>query len=243
MTIEEMHIDFKLKLNKLDTKYRQDLNPAIIDWLLNEGQRIFINQRYSINNNHRAGFENNQKRIDDLSSIHIQYPVQPDIDLIQHEANYYELPISKLDYPYHHLTRLSVYGTNLECEQDEWVTARIIQTDDISDALRNPFIIKDDSNVIANFGKSSVDNSFSIYFNTLAHRQLTKARISYLKIPVKMGLGGYNYVDDSVVVRTDCELNESVHGEIVDTAVDIAAGIIESPSYQNITQTKLNKEE
>ena len=69
MTIQDMHWDFKLKLNKIDSSDFTNLQIPEIDWLLNEAQILFLKQRYGISNQKRMGFEISQKRIDDLRNL------------------------------------------------------------------------------------------------------------------------------------------------------------------------------
>ena len=106
-TIEEMHYDFRLKCDRIDSLSQQDFNPAEIDWFLNEAQELLVKSKYSINNAYRAGLEHTQKRIDDLSSILIKHPEQPDLVPVS-LGDVAELELSRLKYPYLHLVRLGV---------------------------------------------------------------------------------------------------------------------------------------
>lgn len=69
MTIDEMHIRYKLLLDKADTQNYPDIEPEEIDEFLNMSQERFVKQRYGINNNKRASFESSQKRTDDLQEL------------------------------------------------------------------------------------------------------------------------------------------------------------------------------
>ena len=69
MTVEEMHYEFKLKLNKVDSLDYQNFFVPEIDWYLNEAMKMFIKQRYGLANPKRQGFEVTQKRIDDLRNL------------------------------------------------------------------------------------------------------------------------------------------------------------------------------
>ena len=42
MTIQEMHYEFKVRANRLDTLHYQDLNPYVIDSLINNAQLFFM---------------------------------------------------------------------------------------------------------------------------------------------------------------------------------------------------------
>lgn len=107
-TIEEMHYDFRLKCDRVDSLTNQDFNPAEIDWLLNEAQEVILKTKYSINNTYRAGFESTQKRYDDLSTLVIKHPRQEDLTPIDQDG-IYEIPLSNLTYPYLFLIRAQVY--------------------------------------------------------------------------------------------------------------------------------------
>ena len=42
MTIQDMHYDFKKKLNKIDSQQNRNLLIPEIDWTLNEAQELFV---------------------------------------------------------------------------------------------------------------------------------------------------------------------------------------------------------
>jgi len=69
MTIQEMHIRFKILTDKLDTLNYPNFEPEEIDELLNMSQERFIKQRYGTSNLKRAAFEATQKRMDDLREV------------------------------------------------------------------------------------------------------------------------------------------------------------------------------
>jgi len=69
MSIEELHYDFKLKMDRLNTSTTPDFLPHEIDWLLNEAQLIYVKQRFS-GRPHPKGFEADTRRIHDLSTLH-----------------------------------------------------------------------------------------------------------------------------------------------------------------------------
>ena len=48
MTVQEMHYDFKFKLNKIDSSDYSNFKIPEIDWLLNESMEVFLKQRYGI---------------------------------------------------------------------------------------------------------------------------------------------------------------------------------------------------
>jgi hypothetical protein len=69
MTIQEAHIDFKLKWDKVDNKYNRNFTDEEVDWLLNDAQLAFIRTRFNPSNIAKAGFESTVSRLNELSNI------------------------------------------------------------------------------------------------------------------------------------------------------------------------------
>jgi hypothetical protein len=70
MTIEEMHIAVNLGVQKIASFQADGLLPEEIDYELNTAMRRFINQRYNPRGNkYQRGFEQSQKRLDDLRHL------------------------------------------------------------------------------------------------------------------------------------------------------------------------------
>ena len=70
MTIQEMHIAVNLGVQKIASFQVDNLLPEEIDHELNNAMDRFIKQRYSpLGNKYRDGFEQSQKRIDDLRNL------------------------------------------------------------------------------------------------------------------------------------------------------------------------------
>ena len=99
-SIKELHYQFKLNLDRVDSLANPDFNPAEIDWLLNEAQLIFIKQRMGMNNQKRAGFETSQKRIDDLGNLVIKFPLQPGLSPNEVSPGVLEINLKDTLYPY-----------------------------------------------------------------------------------------------------------------------------------------------
>lgn len=73
MTIEEMHIAVNLGVQKIASFQVDNLLPQEIDHELNNAMHRFIKQRYSPEGNkYRDGFEQSQKRIDDLRALVVE---------------------------------------------------------------------------------------------------------------------------------------------------------------------------
>lgn len=69
-TVQDMHINIDLELNKLNSNLYDNILPQEKDYFLNKAQERFIKQRYSPKSNNKGqGFEMSEKRIDDLRNL------------------------------------------------------------------------------------------------------------------------------------------------------------------------------
>jgi hypothetical protein len=89
MTISEMHIAFKLGLDKTESLQYPSFLPEEIDFWLNQAIRKFVKTRYSGLNSKREGFEQSQKRIDDLRTLVRELTIPCKVSTIK--PNSYEL--------------------------------------------------------------------------------------------------------------------------------------------------------
>ena len=69
MKVNEMHDAVNLLLDKINSMQADLILPGEIDQALNMAQLAFIKQRFQKGNKFGAGFEESQKRIDDLSAL------------------------------------------------------------------------------------------------------------------------------------------------------------------------------
>lgn len=69
MLVSQLHNEFKVGVDKIDSLNSANLLPEEIDIFLNNAQRTFIEQRAYGTNPKREGLEETQKRLDDLRNI------------------------------------------------------------------------------------------------------------------------------------------------------------------------------
>jgi hypothetical protein len=70
--IEDMHYDFKLKFNKVDSQSYRNLRVPEIDWILNEAQELFVKMVAKPRMKNSLGFETSQRTIDDIRPLVIK---------------------------------------------------------------------------------------------------------------------------------------------------------------------------
>ncbi len=159
MRVHQLHYNFKLELDRVASNDRPDLMPWEIDEYLNKAIFKFIKTRYSYNEVSKLGFETTQKRIDELSSLHIKSPeVQPPIIPLNLGNGRYELNLNLLGnnlngqhYRYLFLTKAFVTIRKGNCVKT--IDNYMWQIDDVKTRFNCPSW--NWSRVHANFGKSS----------------------------------------------------------------------------------------
>lgn len=230
MTTREMHYDFKIKSNKLDSQQNRNFTIPEIDWFLNEGTDFFVKKIVAPRIRANTGFEINQRAIDDVRTLVVDnecFPVP--------EGNY----VVDLMPEYLFYISGTVIMNKGKCS-DVVGTLKIQQHDDLFET--SPF---DKSSfewreVNATFVKDGIriftDGTFTC----------TSACIKYVKKPKYIHNaqdfegGSYTHPSGTVLTGTrDSELPEHVHREIVDIAVMLASTSLSSPDYQ-IKMQKLN---
>ena len=234
MTIQEMHIAFKLKFDKLDLLEYPNIEPEAIDFLLNQSQLRLLKTKYQPNNNYKVGFEGSQKRIDDLRTLVksasqdslTSYLMDDDTNVRIYEAT---LPT---DYFYMVKLRVKVekagVGTAIK-------SPRQVQHDDISVFISDPFDGPKYRNPLAMFAGTKVqivtDGTF----------QVTKVFFDYLKKPLDLSIDATG-VNTPTGYTNVSEFPEQVHQEIVDYAVEMSLENIESPRFQSTQVVNLKTE-
>lgn len=229
MTVEEMHYDIKMKINKIDSQSYRNLLIPQLDWVLNEAQEIFIKTIAMPRNiNSIFGFEINQRTIDDIRSI-----VVPDFNIVP-VNNIVVLPENYMFY-----IKSTAIITKGDCKNKE-ATVIVRQSSDLSE--------------ISPFDKPSFEwRTVNIVFNSTGIKIFTdstftvdKLSITYIRKPAyihnaqKFNTGTYLLPGNQLLSgKQDCELPPHTHREIVDIAVLLITNQLQIPDY-SIKKDKLN---
>lgn len=232
MTVEEMHYDFKMKANKVDSQKNRNFLIPEIDWILNEAQEIFIkNIAEPRHPNSYLGFETSQRTIDDIR------PIVVSSEITTLTNNVAALPS---DYMFFLKGRAAMVKTinTKSCTATGVIFIR--QHDDLFEQSMFDKSSFEWRVVNANFIKEGL-KLFTTDFT------ITKVSISYIKKPAYINnaqnfVGGRYKLPDGVTIKSvnqNCELPAHTHREIVDIAVLLASGVIQSPDY-NTKKDKVN---
>lgn len=237
MTVQEMHYDFKMKLNKIDSEQYRNLRVPEIDWLLNEAQEFFIKSVAFPRVPNYLGFETSQRTIDDIRTIVVENK-QLEKDLINSEDRQ-KVFILPTDYMFYISAKVTV--SKAQCGLKE-VRLLIKQHDD--EFEESPF---DNSSfewgdINATFDSKGLrvysDGTFDV----------ENVKLNYIKEPAYIHNasdfkpeGQYKSLKTGLNLtgRQNCELPNQTHREIVDIAVMLASSNLDMQNIQ-IKQGKLN---
>lgn len=238
MTIQEMHIAFKIGYDKIDSLNYPDLLPEEIDFLINQAQDAFVKQRYGVNNLKRQSFEETQKRTEDLKNVvttAILTPLPNTSENITQYSRFVVLPDGTFPtlnpYPeswfiIQEQTEVSYVGCDGN-QVTEKVYTKAIQHDDFSKSIHNPFAKPTESKILRLMENGKVE------LIAPSNVTITGYYVRYIKKPVRVDIAN----------SVDCELSEHTHQEIVNMAVSIALEGIESKRVQTFDPITLNKQE
>lgn len=241
MTIQEMHIEFKERLDKSASSSFPELLVEQVDLLLNNAIEKFVKLRYGRNNIYKAGVEEIQKRTDDLRTLVVTH--YPQLATVTTEDNTVKASLTTL-YSDEALTTLTtdkyqfflngrVRTVKTGCTSS-YNSVKLYNHDDINSVLKNPFKKPTFNEVIGYFEKGD------LYLLTDGTFTIDKAKITYLK---KAAVVKYGSLYPTPVSNVNCDLPEHAHTEVVDLAVLITLENLESIRTQGFMGLKMATEE
>lgn len=229
-----MHYDFKMKYNKVDSQNNKNFLVPEIDWLLNQGANLFVNMIAEPRIKKQLGFETNQRTIDDIRKIVVNPDVTKEISWKAVVDNSVALPED-----YWYFIKGNVRMSKGSCSK---VKARVTikQHDDMfeeSSFDNSSFEWREVNALFYEQGlKFFTDGTFKI--NDFCINYIRK--MTYMHNAEAFRSKGYKLPNGQILTGfSNCELPETTHSEIVDIAVLLAAGQIQSSDYP-LKMEKLN---
>jgi len=226
MTISDMHIAFKLELDKIDSLQYPGFTTNEIDYWLNRAIREFVKTRYSGINSKREGFEQSQKRIDDLRTL-VREVTVPCTITGAIKPNGYVLTNGFSNAQFSTAVYWLSLGEEVSITPTGGSTIRQgvteVTYDEYTYEVDNPY-----STYILHYGKAKPLRLFynnTIEFISDGNYTVNNAYIRYIKSPIIV-----------VYSTVNCDLPEHTHDEVVSLAVRLALENIEQPRYQTYSQ-------
>lgn len=219
MTISEMHTALDLELDKTSALDLPVFTSTEKDFWINSAIKKFVKTRYSGFNVKKQGFEETQKRIDDLRTLIIT----EDLTLATTEAMYPNGYNFELGNPYWFTIAEEATITMDDTEDEKRVG--VIQGDQnsyrrmIDDPFSEHIVHYNNAKPIRLFYENSVelisDGNYTV----------DTYHLTYLQEPTE--------VDSTDGDTVDCNLPDHTHDEIVKMTANMILENIESPRYQS----------
>jgi hypothetical protein len=231
MDISQMHIAFDLLLDKVNSLQYPSFLPEEKDFFFNQAIRKFVKTRYSGVNSKREGFEQSQKRIDDLRTLVRELNIPCTISNIK--PNGYSL-VNGFN---NALFTTTPYWLSLGEEVDITFTPinpslTMPKRVGVTEATANDYRWKLDdpmAGYILHYDEARPLRLFyndTIEFITDGKYSVTNAYLRFLKKPTTV----------SLTPAVNCDLAESTHDEVVALAVQMALENVEQPRADSFTQ-------
>jgi len=227
MTVQEMHEQFKIGLDKVDSLSVPNFLPEEVDIFLNNAQEQFIEQRAYGGNPKRQGLEETQKRLDDLKNITKNFD---SATFIQNSNNKPNGSFVNLPTDYRHAMEEEVEVSYVDCNNSTVITRPEVDPtthDRYNRIIKDPFN-KPDRTVVYRLGYERVNNVEAFELVPSANETLIRYYLRYTREPIRIQQGS---IYQTPLADQDCELSNHTHREIVAIAVKNALEGIESPRY------------
>jgi hypothetical protein len=182
MNITDMHIRFRLGVDKAESFDAPSFEPEEIDVFLNRAQNRFVKNRYGINNTFQKGFEQTQKRTDDLRELVTSYSIaQSSFDaysstdnkpygrFVSLPADYWFSIQEEVDVAYFDATSTTyTNGNELTTGETYIVTAGSVTMDSITYKIGDSFV-DDGTTITISNGSVSTTKSSRVGVKTTQH--------------------------------------------------------------------------
>ena len=225
MAIQDMHYDFKSKFNKIDSQQNRNLRVPEIDWVLNEAEDILVKTIAYPRIFKGLGVEINQRSIEDIRPI---IKVDRFLTITDNEAS---LP-KDYDYP----LRAYCIISKGKCKNKKASFKPVQYDDEIEDTQFNSSSFKW-REVMGRYYQDKIkllEKDFTVdefYLDYIIKRP----KLAY---PSGTTSGSYNTPSGDTVTADQSSLLTELEKEIVDIAVMLKSGQINSSLY-NVSKEKL----
>lgn len=242
MTVQEMNREFDIYYNNIAGQSNPDLDIYEKSVYLTKAQLEIIKDFYdSLSNKKQKGFEGTEKRRRDLNQLVKPYKTASSFtnnSNIHINSRYFNIPSNTFL-----IVNEQVKITSSDCANGKTIEVLPITYDEFNKQIKNPFKLPDDSLAwrldLSNINNQKIVEIISPY-NISGSLEY---QIRYIKYPRPIILGNLitlypseELSIDGLSIESPCELNESIHKEIIDRAVELALGDYKPQNVQTKVQ-------
>lgn len=240
MTLRDAHKQFDIYLDKISSEVYPEVSSSEKDVFINNAIDSLVKTRYGKNNIYKVGFEEIQKRTDELDSlVKTKFPT---LTLVPYEENTYKADVYSLyddsdktilsTDKYWFYLKSSAYVNDDNCGS-RFVECKLVQQDDLSRVIKDPFNKPSKDRVIIYFEDDG------IFIKSYDEGTIDNFKLTFLKQPVKVSVDVTDPTGNSDI---EFDLPESLHVDIVKLAVKEALEVLESPRQQTYNNNINNLE-
>lgn len=221
MTNQEMSNEFDILYDSIASLGAPDIDLYEKSVFLTQAQLQLIKEYYGPINKYQRSFEGSSKRRTDLRELIRTYEVTPTLESQNSYAMIYTLSMPADLF-------IQIYEQakykNTGCDTIEILEVVPIKHDELHETMRNPFRKPDYKNGFR-VDLASTDGVKTVQLYT--DRAIDSYQLRYIKYPDPIVLTDLDEISsdlsvDGVTVETPCALDEEIHREILDRAVELA---------------------
>ncbi len=232
MTISEMHLLFKLSLDKVGNNALPYFEPEAVDMIINYAIKAVVKQKISGNNVLRQGAEETTKRKSDLQSLLSNYEVASNLFISNSSNKPFGVFVPMVSDIFYLLDEEVEIKSTL-CDSTKRVNVLPIRNDQYNTLILDPFNRPDKNKILKlEYGKIGIGPTLHIELISSDGIEINKYYLRYYKTPITVNYG----------LNISCDLPDIIHEEIIDFAVSWTLENIESPRFQSqIANTNRNE--
>jgi len=246
MTTTEFSNEFDILYDNVASKSAPGLDLYEKSVFLTKAQLEIVKNHYLNQNKYQASFEGNEKRRIDLKELIKNYEtstlLQSDVGL-SNLSKFYELPADL----FLTIQEQVIFNSTDDCLNDKVVKVIPKTYDEYNIQIKNPFK-KPDSDTVWRLDYSKQNQIDNV--ELVSKYDIKKYQLRYIKFPspiilTSLILGDFLGEGLSINNQTDeqtSELDESIHDEILNRAVELAVRDYKESNLQNKIQTNLRDE-
>ena len=239
MSPEEFKNQFDILYNNISTNSAPGLDTYEISTYLTKAQLEIVKEYNGILNKYQKGFDANDKRRIDLKELIVDY--KSTISIISNDRITNTLQSKFFETPSNIFLIKYEKGIYLKGNCETEIIIIPIALDEFNESIKNPFKKPDNSLAWRLDYNSSVSNTVEI----ISTKDITTYHLRYIKYPDPIILTdlttdplfvGMNLSIDGQTNKQTCKLNQEIHPEILDRAVQLAIMDYKENSLQNKVQ-------
>lgn len=225
MTNAELKNEFLIHYNAIATNSSPGLDDYEISVFLTKAQLELVKNYYNpLGNKYKDGFEGSEKRRSDLKELLVSYASTDKITNtvgISATSQFFKIP-NNVFLIVHELAKAST----TDCLNGQYVDIYPKTHDEFNIQYKNPFK-RPDNDHVWRIDYSKLENSKVV--ELISTFNISEYKFRYIKYPkpiilvnLSTAFPGEGLSIDNTTSETQCELNEEIHREIIDRAVELA---------------------